>query len=151
MREVLFVCTGNTCRSPMAELYFNDYCHRCGIGDLTGCSAGIMAFAGDLISDGARQVMEQFGIASCHFRSRRLSPYMVDQAEIIVPMSLSHLKILNDCCPLAADKTHLLLEFSGVAESVPDPYGGDILHYQKTFAMMRPALEMLAESLSRHG
>ena len=72
--RIMFVCTGNSCRSPMADLYFNDLCRRANRPDIDACSAGICAWDGDPISRQAAAVMSACGIDSAGFRSSLSSP-----------------------------------------------------------------------------
>ena len=62
MKTVLFVCTGNTCRSPMAGCLFNAFCERQGDGKYRAVSAGLQAFPGEPASNGALRAMERRGL-----------------------------------------------------------------------------------------
>jgi len=144
MKRVLFVCTGNTCRSPMAELYFNHYCACAGIDAVRAVSAGLAASSGDPISLPAYRVLAELGIEAGSFRSRPVDGEMVEAADLIVAMTASHRANLLERFPDAVGKTRLLLDFSG-GGSVPDPFGGPLAVYSAVFSRMRPALEMLAD------
>ena len=84
---ILFVCTGNTCRSPLAELYFNDFCRRAGRTDVKSSSAGVCAFNGGTISRESAFILRENGICSDGFRSRAITPGMVNDADLIVVMN----------------------------------------------------------------
>lgn len=146
--RILFVCTGNSCRSPMAELYFDDLCRRAGRSDFLVRSAGTCTGDGGTVSRGAASVMQALNIDSSRFRSRSLTPAMAAESDLIVAMTASHRQAVLALAPDAASKVHLLLDFDGGGD-VPDPFGGSDACYQAVFARMKPALENLAKQLFR--
>ena len=145
MRNVLFVCTGNTCRSLMAELYFNWSCARRGISGVVARSAGLMAFPGAPLSEAARLTLAPLGVEFGDFRSRVLDRALVSEAELIVAMTAGHLRGIVSQYPEAGEKCRLLLEFCGEAGPVPDPFGGSVAAYAAVFSLMRPALDALID------
>ena len=144
--RVLFVCTGNSCRSPMAELYFNDLCRRAGRTDLEALSAGTCAWDGAVISNPAAAVLAEYGIESRDFHSRHLTPALADRCDLIVAMTAGHREDIAEIAPAATQKIRLLLDYDRGGD-VPDPYGGSVEHYRQVFQTMRPALERLAAAL----
>ena len=146
--RILFVCTGNSCRSPMAELYFRELCRRAGRSDLVAGSAGTCAGDGGTLSRGAASVMRALGIDGGRFRSRSFTPTLAEEADLIVAMTASHRADVLALAPEAAGKVRLLLDFDGGSD-VPDPFGGSDAHYRAVFARMKPALENLARQLFR--
>lgn len=149
MMRILFVCTGNSCRSPMAELYFGELCRRAGRNDFEVASAGIHTCDGFPASAPAAAVLAEFGIDAASFRSRRLTPALVEDFDLIVPMTAAHRDAILNCVPGAAAKTRLLLEFGDRGGDVPDPYGGNVDHYRSVFRTMKPALEKMAAVLMK--
>ena len=140
--KILFVCTGNTCRSPMAELYFNECRRRIGRSECAR-SAGISTFDGADISKNAFNVMRDEGVDAASFRSTQLTFEMLEEADIICTMTCNHQKTLAELAPQFAGKIRTLLENSDVS----DPYGGNLQRYWQTFNIMKPELEKLANAL----
>ena len=143
--NILFVCSGNTCRSPMAELYCRSRvaATRCNI-DVA--SAGLCTCTGAAISDPAGAVMREFGIDPDDFRSSPLSIEKLMAADLIIVMTKLHREAIIRFYPEAAAKIHLLLEFSGGGD-LSDPFGSDISTYRATFAKMKTAIDNLLEKL----
>lgn len=146
--RILFVCTGNSCRSPMAELYFAELCRRAGRSDFQAESAGTCTGNGGALSRGAAGVMRSLGIDGSGFRSRCFTPELAEEADLIVAMTASHRADILARAPGAAAKVRLLLDFDGGGD-VPDPFGGGDARYRAVFARMKPALENLAQQLFR--
>lgn len=149
MMRILFVCTGNSCRSPMAELYFDALCRRAGRNDFEVASAGIHAWDGFPASAPASAVLAEAGIDADAFRSRSLTPALIENSDLIVPMTAAHRSAIARIAPDAAAKIRLLLEFGAGGGDVPDPYGGSVEDYRDVFRTMKPALENLAAVLMK--
>ena len=149
MGNVLFVCTGNTCRSPMAEAWFRHLCERDGL-DWTAGSAGLAAGPGDPASLHAQKVMAARGIDLSHHAARPFSAYLADEADLIVVMTASHRRRLISLVPDAAEKTFLLMHYSRLhpETDVPDPFRGSLQRYEACFQTMEEAIENLKNSLT---
>ncbi|CAN5801518.1 low molecular weight protein arginine phosphatase [soil metagenome] len=145
--NILFVCTGNTCRSPMAEalaraeLTRRDW-HHVGVG-----SAGVAAVDGQPASEHALAVLGNHSMDAGHHRSRSLTPALVAWADLILAMSRSHLG------PIArmggSEKMALLAHFAHEDErrgGVADPYGGDETEYEITFQQLE---QLIRDSMDR--
>jgi RpiB/LacA/LacB family sugar-phosphate isomerase len=132
MKTVLFVCTGNICRSPMAEGLFRHAVK--GRGDYRVLSAGVGAVDGQAPSENSVRALREIGLDISHQRSRMLSPDLVRQADYIFGMTHSHVDAILLLFPQAAEKTFLLREFDETLDSfendVPDPIGGSLEVYQ---------------------
>ena len=148
MKNVLFVCTGNTCRSPMAEAWLRHLCEQDGL-DWTVGSAGLDAYAGDEASLHAQEVIRDAGGDLSHHAARRLTAYLADEADLIAVMTASHCRRLIAEVPEAADKTFLLMHFSRINpdSDVPDPFMGSREAYQQCFLTIKEAVENLKNSL----
>src|SRR5436309_4064231 len=126
MKTVLFVCTGNVCRSPMAEGIFCKAVQ--GRGDFRVRSAGLGATEGQPPSPYAVQAVRELGIDISSQRSRMLTPELVHQADFIFGMTHSHIDTVILLYPQAAEKTFLLREFDETLaffeKDIVDPIGG---------------------------
>ena len=125
MKNVLFVCTGNICRSPIAEGLFR---HLIGTrGDIDVSSAGVHAVRGQPPSLYAVQVCENAGVDISGLRSQPLSADLVERASHIFAMTGAHLETIHLLFPHGAEKTFLLREFEQPGATtwrdVPDPIG----------------------------
>ncbi len=131
MKTILFLCTGNICRSPMAEGLFRHAVQ--GRGDYRVWSAGLGAVDGHPPSAHAVQAMNDLGIDISRQRSRMLTADMVREADFIFGMTHGHVDTVMLLYPQAAEKTFLLREFDDTLEAfekdVADPIGGSFLVY----------------------
>ena len=127
MKNVLFVCTGNVCRSPMAEGIFRLATRGRG-GDYHVHSAGLGAVEGQPPSAYAVQAVRELGVDISGVRSRMLTAKLVQQADYVFGMTHSHLDTVVTLFPEAAEKTFLLREFDETLDSfekdISDPIGG---------------------------
>jgi RpiB/LacA/LacB family sugar-phosphate isomerase len=120
MKTILFLCTGNVCRSPMAEGLFRHAVK--GRGEFRVLSAGLGAVDGQVPTSHSVQAMREIGIDISHQRSRALTAELVRSADLILGMTHSHTDTVALLYPQAAEKTFLLREFDETLE----PYEKDI-------------------------
>jgi protein-tyrosine-phosphatase len=132
--NILYVCTGNTCRSPLAEGITRAIAAERGLTDISVRSAGTNANDGSSASDGSLLVGLENGIDLNTHRSQLLTPELVHWADLILTMGghhLQHAEMLG-----GEGKTHLLTSFASRGENtrpVNDPFGGDLPIYRATF------------------
>jgi protein-tyrosine phosphatase len=131
--HILFVCTGNICRSPTAERLAAAYAARFRVPDLRTSSAGTRAVIAHPIHDRAALVLEQMGGDASSFAARQLTPKIASQADLILTMTMAHRDAVLELAPQRLNRTFTLSEASRLvwahsAQSVAD------------FAALRPRL-----------
>jgi protein-tyrosine phosphatase len=145
---ILFVCTGNTCRSPMAEISFRRRLKESGLAWRTA-SAGVDAPPGFPASSVAEAVLAARGLDGSAHRSRALTRDLVDEAGLIVVMTQAHRMNVRRRFPEAAAKVHLLRDFDSRArgEDVEDPIGGTFGEYNHILDNLEAAFPELILTL----
>lgn len=145
--NVIFVCTGNTCRSPLAEALARRAAQARGI-DATFASAGTGAAIGAPATDGAILVGLERDVDLSRHRSRPLLPKAVSGDTIILAMASSHLQTIRAVVPDA--RVYLLDEYGSHGKSmrtVADPYGGSLDDYRAAADTIETMLEPVLDRL----
>jgi protein-tyrosine phosphatase len=146
--SILFVCTGNTCRSPLAAGLCRTLLAArlgCQPGDLDGMgwvvqSAGVAAWPGDPATPAAVLVASEHGADLTAHRSRAVTPELLAQATHVVAMTRGHAAALAARFPGVGPAAELI---GGPADDLPDPIGGDL-------AVYRACADTLRAHLDRH-
>ena len=125
IKKVLFVCTGNTCRSPMAQVMAAQLFG----GDFEVASAGIMAMPDEAASIHAVTAMRERQLDLQKHQAQMVTDALIDCADLILTMTPSHKAALSHA-QMAKNKIHTLGEYADCNISVSDPYGGTIEVYR---------------------
>lgn len=129
---ILFICSGNTCRSPMAEAIYE---HKTG---KDAESAGLGAVGGAPMSQHAKEALENMGIIGFSHEAQPVTDGLLERAEAIYCMGKTHKLVLCSARPQYADKI-FLLDTDG--EDVADPYGGYLETYEKCAAQIEKLID----------
>ena len=116
--HLLFVCTGNICRSPTAERLALAYAHRAGIPGITASSAGTRAVVGHPIHDDAANVIKKLGGDASDFAARRLTLRSAAAADLILALTTAHRDVVLELAPQKLHRTFTLTEASRMASEL---------------------------------
>ncbi len=146
--RILFVCTGNTCRSPMAAAWFKKLCDDQGLGHIEVDSAGLSVRKNDSVSENARAVLAESGLIPLRLGSVLVTSRMVGTADLVMTMTFQHYETLVERFPFAEGKSRpLMAVLHQHGRDVFDPYGGTLQDYRRCLDMMKPALAALLERI----
>lgn len=141
--NILFVCTGNTCRSPMAAAMFNKVAVERNL-DVRIESAGIFANEGENASSEAIIAMQSYGIDLTGHHAQQINEELIKESDLILTMTPAHKMVFNN---VADGKVYTLCEYVGLDYDIDDPFGGDVDDYMETAKQIETAVVLLADKL----
>ena len=141
IKSVLFVCTGNTCRSPMAETIFKKKLRTAGVNGIKTSSAGLSANVGACMSENARLALKQLGYRPYAFKSSQADGGCLIKSDLIVCMTADHKRYIS-----AFPNVYSVGEITGISD-VPDPYGASLEVYVSTAKYLETVCETIIEKI----
>lgn len=147
-KKVLFVCTGNSCRSVMAAVYLKKLLKNQGRADVEVDSAGMMALEGMGASEQTREVLAAEGMDVTGHSTKRVTRELIDGSDIILVMEKIHEERILQLAPEAKNRLFLLKEFAKINDNslnISDPIGGSTEFYQQVFSTIKDAVERISK------
>lgn len=146
--KILFVCTGNTCRSPMAEYFAKEYIKKHNLNNFEVGSAGINAATGESATSEAIKVMKEQGIDITAHKSKMLMEADLEESDKVFTMTNSHKEVIEDM--YGYEEVYTLKHFVDSCEDcdILDPYGYDVGKYRETRDEIKQAVQELMKNLS---
>ena len=154
LKKIVFICTGNTCRSPMAEYLLKKVLKKEKLRGFKVCSAGVGAKKGDLMNPKTAQVLQENGVAIGKFASAPVNDKLLKEAFAFVCMTERHTDYLMDMRWSVLRKSgeeeieNNVYSFAQLAGyEIPDPYGKDLDAYRYVYQMLEGGMCAIIEKL----
>jgi protein-tyrosine phosphatase len=149
VKKVLFVCTANVCRSPMAAAIFNALAEERDL-PFRAESAGTAALEGRSLDPNAIVALEETGVYPEAHRARQVRETMIEESGLVLAMSAKHAAALHRLCSNQARKIHALPQYATGTyseEGVPDPYGHTMIAYRSSVRQLYEYVERVVNRI----
>ena len=143
MKRIVFVCTGNTCRSPVAEIMLKTMLKQEQVKGIVVRSAGVKTTDGKKMSENSTKALKQLGYLPYGFKSRQLTDEIIEKADMLICMTENHKRALG-----SIKNAYSISELTGVNE-IGDPYGCDLDTYLKTAKEIENACKIIVSEIKK--
>lgn len=156
MQSILFVCSANQCRSPMAQVLFEAFLAEKGEREAWRVeSAGVWAYDGSPATANAQKAMAERGLDLSRHLSQPASSTLLKQFDLTLVMEQEHKKVLQDQNPQLADRFYLMREIADQEGDFDDPVGGSLERYRAAAdelgMLMRDGMDRIDELVKAPG
>lgn len=142
--KLIFVCTGNTCRSPMAEVIYKSLDEE---SDIKVYSRGAVVLFGEPINPKAETILIKHGLDHNNHISKGLKESDIDESTLILAMTAAHKKKILESYP-RAKAVYTIKEYAGEIGDVVDPYGGTLIDYEECYIELARLVKKTVYKLS---
>lgn len=153
--KILFVCTGNSCRSAMAKGYLEKRLKELGKEGIEVSSAGLIPLVGMEATEEAKQVAKEDGVDLSGHHTRMLSERDIKEADLIFVMENLQMEYIVSKYPRAEKKTYLLKDFKKIGNfeisedpDIKDPITKDVDFYRKIFSIIKESVERILKEIN---
>lgn len=143
---IAFCCTGNTCRSPMAEFMLKDELNRINVNNVEVISFGLFASVGQPMSENSAIALDTLGIPFAPKMSLQITQDLFDKCDYIFAMTIGHKNALVNTFG-GADKIFTLAEASETYGDISDPFGGNYADYISCAKEILSKVRIIAEKI----
>jgi protein-tyrosine-phosphatase len=148
-KQLLIVCTGNTCRSPLAKVFSELWLTQAGVDGWGVESAGLAVMASIPASSHAQTVAGEYGADLSNHRSRQVTADMLDCADLVLVMTTHQKSLLLQKLPRMPEKIYTLGKFAGRPGDVSDPFGGSLEIYRQTAEELQELTRLVVEKIQK--
>lgn len=148
-KKVLFVCTGNTCRSSMAEAIARTMAEELALTGIQFASAGTLAWPGEKAAQQAVEALAEQDIELSMHRATLLTPELVENVDLILTMTENHRQQILNLLPGSEKKVFTLGGYAGVPGDISDPYGSPVEVYRRCAEDLKALIAKAIERLKQ--